>query len=278
VKSKAGPPDDRKLPFMQHLIELRSRFRNSAIAYVVALVVCLVLFGQEIETLLARPLAIVWQAEGFAGPMTLNYASPIDPLWIQVKLSAIAAFFVASPVIFYQAWRFIAPGLYGREKRVILAVVATSVLFFAGGALFGYLVIFPASFRFMLSFTSGAMDHMTKAFGFVSYNLGPAWKLQPTLMIDEYTSLVVRMLLLFGAVFELPLVVVVLAYLGIVTPRALIKFEKWAFLLAFIFGAIVAPDPLTQAFVGLPLFALYNLAILGAWLFRRRRREAPAST
>ncbi len=164
--------------------------------------------------------------------------------------------FLASPAIFYQIWRFVAPGLYRHEKRVLIPFALLSGLCFLAGAAFGYLVVLPPAFKFLTSYSHG---HLT---------------VMPT--VGEYFSLVVRMLLAFGVVFELPVFMVLLAKLGLVSPAFLIKNRKYAFLASFIVAAILTPTPdvVNQVLMAIPLIVLYEVSIVAVWLFGRQRLAA----
>jgi sec-independent protein translocase protein TatC len=156
---------------------------------------------------------------------------------------------LASPVIFHQIWRFIAPGLYQHEKKLLFPFSLVSTLCFLGGAAFGYFVVFPPAFRFLISYSSEFLDPM------------PA--------VSEYFSLALRMLLAFGLIFELPVFMVFLAKLGTVNAAFLAKNRKYAFLIAFIIAAIVTPTPdvVNQLLMAGPLLVLYEISIVAVRFF-----------
>lgn len=159
---------------------------------------------------------------------------------------------MASPVIFYQIWRFIAPGLYQHEKKVLLPFSFVSSLCFLGGAAFGYYVVFPPAFRFLIGYSSEFLEPM------------PA--------VSEYFSLALRLLLAFGVVFELPVLMVFLAKIGLVDAPFLVKNRKYAFLIAFIIAAVLTPTPdvVNQFFMAAPLVVLYEISILAVRFFARK--------
>ncbi len=162
---------------------------------------------------------------------------------------------MAHPVIIYQFWMFVAPGLYDREKRMMIPIVLLSSFFFIGGALFGYFIVFPFGFDFFLGFATETIRPM------------PSMK--------EYLSFSAKLLLAFGLVFELPLVLTFLARLGIVSVDFLKKNRKYALLLFFVGAAILTPpDVVTQIMMALPLMVLYEISIIGARIFGRKK-EAP---
>ncbi|MCI5162400.1 MAG: twin-arginine translocase subunit TatC [Candidatus Electrothrix sp. AX5] len=159
---------------------------------------------------------------------------------------------LACPVIFYQIWRFISPGLYQHEKKMLLPFSFISTFCFLGGAAFGYFVVFPPAFRFLISYSSEFLDPM------------PA--------VSEYFSLALRLLLAFGVIFELPVVMVFLAKLSIVDAPFLSKNRKYAFLIAFIIAAIVTPTPdvVNQLLMAGPLVVLYEISIVAVRFFARK--------
>jgi len=155
-------------------------------------------------------------------------------------------------VIFWQIWRFVAPGLYQHEKKIVLPFALLSSLCFLGGSTFGYLVVFPPAFRFLTSYTS---EHLA---------VMPA--------VNEYFSLALRLLIAFGVIFELPVFMVLLAKVGLVNTGFLTKNRKYAFLLSFVIAAIITPTPdvVNQVMMAIPLVVLYEVSIAGVWLFGRR--------
>jgi len=159
---------------------------------------------------------------------------------------------VASPVIFLQIWRFVAPGLYKHEKRVVLPFSLLSALCFLAGVAFGYLVVFPPAFRFLTSYNT-------------SY-------LSPLPTVKEYFSLSLRLLIAFGLIFEMPVFMVLLSKLGLVTTSFLTKNRKYAFLFSFIIAAIVTPTPdvVNQVLMAAPMVVLYEVSIVAIWLFARK--------
>lgn len=163
----------------------------------------------------------------------------------------VAGVLLASPVIFHQIWRFIAPGLYQHEKKLLLPFSLTSTFCFLGGAAFGYFVVFPPAFRFLISYSSEFLEPM------------PA--------VSEYFSLALRLLLAFGLIFELPVFMVFLAKLGMVNAAFLAKNRKYAFLIAFIIAAIATPTPdvVNQLLMAGPLLVLYEISIAAVRVFAR---------
>lgn len=160
---------------------------------------------------------------------------------------------IASPVIFWQIWKFVAPGLYKHEKRLLLPFSFLSALCFIGGAAFGYFVVFPPAFRFLLGYTT---DFLT-----------------PMPAVKEYFSLSLRLLIAFGVVFELPILMVFLAKMGIVDVPFLNKYRKYAILINFIIAAVLTPTPdiVNQMLMGIPLLVLYEVSVVAVWIFGRKK-------
>jgi sec-independent protein translocase protein TatC len=237
--------EDDKLPFTAHLEELRNRLIICFLAVMVAFVIAY-FFKERLFEIMVRPLTQVM------GPgETLIYTGLPEAFFTFLKVAFLASLLLASPVIIYQFWMFVAPGLYDKEKRLLIPIMLLSCFFFIGGALFGYFVVFPFGFKFFLGFANDIIRPM------------PAMK--------EYLSFASKMLLAFGMVFELPLVLTFLAKLGIVSVDFLKKNRKYALLLAFIIGAILTPpDVISQILMAVPLLLLYEVSIIGARIFGKK--------
>jgi sec-independent protein translocase protein TatC len=185
---------------------------------------------------------------------TLIYTHLPEAFFTFLKTALISGIILASPVLLYQFWMFIAPGLYDREKKLLIPILFLSTLFFTGGALFGYFVVFPWGFKFFLSFATDTIRPM------------PSMK--------EYLGFSAKLLLGFGIVFELPLVITFLARLGIVSVEFLKKNRKYAVLFIFIGAAILTPpDVVTQVMMAVPLMLLYEISIIGARIFGKKRGD-----
>ncbi|WP_137892597.1 twin-arginine translocase subunit TatC [Ramlibacter sp. 2FC] len=231
-------------PFVQHLVELRDRLIRALAAVGVAAAVLAIFPGPgELYDLLAAPL-VAHLPKG----ATLIATSVISPFMVPLKILLMAAFLLALPVVLYQLWAFIAPGLYSHEKRLVLPlVVSSSVLFFIGVA-FCYFFVFGQVFKFIQGF---APKSITAA---------------PD--IEAYLSFVLTMFLAFGLAFEVPVAVVVLARLGVVSVEKLRAFRGYFVVLAFIIAAIVTPpDVVSQLALAIPMCLLYELGIWAAQLF-----------
>ncbi len=200
----------------------------------------------------------------------VHFPDPTSAFVVYLKIAALGGFVVALPVVFYQLWMFIAPGLYAREKRVVLPMVFFSTVFFLAGSLFGYYFVFPVGYAWFLGF-GGRVSNT-------------AVTVIPTLMMDEYLGFTSQMLLAFGVVFELPLFVFFLSLVGLVTWRQLLAFSRYFTVIAFILAAVLTPstDVYSQVMLGLPLIVLYFVAVFMAYLFGPKEakpwREALSNT
>ncbi|RJQ79338.1 MAG: twin-arginine translocase subunit TatC [Desulfobacteraceae bacterium] len=237
-----------KQPFTAHLEELRSRLIKSFIAVAVGFLISYG-FKEQIFKILTAPLMRVLRPGDH-----LIYTNLPEAFFTLMKAAFISGIMLASPILLYQFWMFVAPGLYDREKRLVFPILLLSTLFFAGGALFGYFVVFPLGFEFFLSFASDTIRPM------------PSMK--------EYLGFSSKMLLAFGLVFEMPLVITFMARLGIVSMEFLKRFRKYAILVFFIVAAILTPpDVVSQILMALPMMLLYEISIIGARLFGRQKND-----
>ncbi len=240
--------EDEKLPFTSHLEELRKRLITCSIAVGVGFVISFG-FKERLFGILVQPLITVMK-EG----ETLIYTGLPEAFFTYLKVSLLSGLIVTSPVLLYQFWMFVAPGLYQKERRLLVPIVVLSSIFFVGGALFGYFVVFPWGFKFFLGFATDTIRPL------------PAMK--------EYFGFSAKLLLAFGLVFELPLVLTFLAKLGIVSVDFLKKHRKYALLLFFAGAAILTPpDVVTQVLMAMPLMVLYEISIIGAKIFGKKKEK-----
>jgi sec-independent protein translocase protein TatC len=251
------------MTFFEHLEELRARLIRSLIPFVPAFVVAWI-YREPLFTLLVVPLHDAWHALGKGIPR-LQPAGPADTVVVYMKQSAVVAVLAVSPWIFYQAWSFIAPGLYAREKRMVLPFVFASTLCFTFGGLFGWYYIFPPTFQALLEFTGPVPGGMVI--------------IEDTWMLDEYVSFVSQMLFVFGVTFEVPVVIVFLSLAGIVHSRQLIKFGRWWLVVSSVLAAILTPtqDALSMLLLLGPLVGLYYVAVGFAYLIDLRRDQKAAA-
>jgi sec-independent protein translocase protein TatC len=237
--------EEEKQPFTAHLDELRKRLIICFVAIGVGFVACY-FFKVELFYILVAPLQKVMKSGE-----TLIYTHLPEAFFTFLKTAFIGGLMLASPVIIYEFWMFIAPGLYDREKRLLLPILFLSVVFFIGGSLFAYFIVFPYGFQFFLSFATDTI--------------------RPLPSMKEYLGFSSKLLLAFGLIFELPLVITFLAKLGIVSVDFLKKQRKYAILVIFIVAAILTPpDVVTQFMMALPMMALYEISILGARIFGKK--------
>jgi len=238
--------DQDKIPFTAHLEELRKRLITCFVAVGIGFVLSYG-FKEKLFQILTRPLIGVMQAGD-----KLIFTSLPEAFFTYLKVAFLFGIILAAPVIFYQFWMFVAPGLYDKEKRLMFPIVFLSTVFFVGGAFFGYFIVFPYGFKFFLGFASDII--------------------KPLPSMREYLSFASKLLLAFGLVFELPLIITFLAKLGMVSVSFLKKNRKYALLLFFVGAAILTPpDVVTQIMMALPLMVLYEISIVGARIFGKKK-------
>ena len=240
-------------PFVQHLIELRDRLVKATIGVAIAAAVLAIFPGPaELYDLLAAPLV----AQLPAGA-TLIATSVISPFLVPLKILLMAAFLLALPVVLYQVWAFVAPGLYSHEKKLVLPLVISSTVLFFMGVAFCYFFVFGQVFKFIQSF---APKSITAA---------------PD--IEAYLSFVLTMFIAFGMAFEVPIVVIVLARMNVVSIQKLKDFRSYFIVLAFIIAAIITPpDVVSQLALAIPMCLLYEVGIWAAQLFIKHTQAPDA--
>ncbi len=249
--------EDMKMPLLEHLVELRRRLVYSFIAVIVLFFICYY-FSAAIYAFLVQPLADILATLG--GNRRMIYTSLHEAFFTYIKVAFFAALFVAFPFIASQVWMFVAPGLYKHEKRAFLPfLVATPVLFFAGGALV-YYMIFPLAWKFFLGFESVGGDGMLA--------------IQLEAKVDQYLSLVMQLIFAFGLCFELPVVMTLLARAGVVSAAGMAEKRRYAIVLAFVAAAILTPpDVISQIGLAIPTILLYEVSILCARLVECKRKD-----
>jgi sec-independent protein translocase protein TatC len=237
--------DEAKMSFTAHLEELRNRLIKCSIAVGIGFIGSY-FFKEEFFQILVRPLLRAMEEKG-----TLIFTGVPEPFFVYLKVSLVAAIFFTAPVILYEIWAFVAPGLYSHERKYVVPFVFFSSMLFLLGTLFGYYVVCPYGFKFLL--------------GFAAYDI------QPMLAIKEYFSFSTKLLLAFGFVFELPLFIVFLSKAGIVNPETLSRQRKYAILVIFAIAAILTPpDVVTQIMMAGPLIGLFEVGIIMAKIFRKK--------
>lgn len=250
------------MPLIEHLAELRKRLLITFAFLGVAFAV-LFNFSENIFSLLVFPLntelkivttrPFIQLIEKKAVPLV--FLSPGEGFWMHMKISLVAAVVVTLPVIFYQLWKFISPGLVEKEKKYIIPFIITSTFLFLLGAAFCFIIILPFALTFLLGYKT---EHMT-----------------PMLSVGSYMDFCLKFILAFGAIFELPLVIIFLVRFGFMTPDALAKHRKYAILFAFIAGAVLTPTPdaFNQTLMAIPIIILYEIGILVARMLYRKGRN-----
>lgn len=241
-----------EMTLLDHLKELRNRVLVSAVAVVLGMLICF-FFWQDILGWLLAPAR-----EQIAGFRVASF-SPTDRISIIVKIGLYGGMMLASPVLIYELLAFIVPGLTPRERRLLIPGIAGTVLFLLGGMAFAYWVILPASLGFLLELGSNEIENVTG--------------------IKQYVDFVVRIIFWVGVSFELPMVMLLAARLGVVRARQLLGFWRYAIIVIFVIAAVVTPtpDPITQTMVAGPLLVLYFVGILFAKLVQKPRDPAPLS-
>ncbi|MEW6457129.1 MAG: twin-arginine translocase subunit TatC [Acidobacteriota bacterium] len=245
MKRKKSPNE---MSFLEHLGELRKRIIYS-VSFLVIMFFASWGFSKEIYKFLAKPLT-----RFLPTGEKLAFTSIVDPFMMYLKVSFLAAIFFSSPFIFLQLWLFVAPGLYEKEKRYVLPFVFFTSFFFLSGGAFGYFIVFPWACNFFLK-------------------LGADFR--PVITIDQYFSLVIKVLLGIGLVFELPILIFFLSRLGIVNHKFLINKIGYAVLIIFIISALITPtaDMITQTILAGPMIALYLVGVLIAYIFEKKEKE-----
>lgn len=244
------PNKEDKMPLTSHLEELRKRLVRILIAVGIAFLGCFA-FKEEIFRIVAQPLISVLPPGSH-----MVYTGLPEAFFTYIKVSLYAGIFVASPVVLYQVWKFISPGLFPKEKKFVAPFVITSTMLFVGGVCFGYFLVLPSAYKFFLEFTTDF--------------------LKPMLSMREYLTLTLKLLLAFGIIFEIPVFLFFMTKIGLVTPRKLARMRRYAIVVCFIVAAIITPTPdaFTQCMMAIPMVILYEVGIIVSRLASRRKDDA----
>lgn len=253
-----------KAPLTEHLGELRNRILVSLIALAIAFGFCFN-YSEDIFRLLTSPLhyTLSFSLDNpyisfipSAHPdINLVFLAPAEALWMHIKISFISAFIISSPLVFFEIWRFIAPGLMEKERKYALPFVITTTFLFLIGSLFCFILVLPFAMNFLLTYKT---ENLT-----------------PMISVGSYIDLCLKFILSFGAIFELPVILVFLTKMGIVTTDFLAKNRKYAVLIAFIAAALLTPTPdaFNQTLMAVPIIILYEVGILASRIFNRKKKE-----
>ena len=250
------------MPLLDHLIELRRRLLYAVVALLVAFLICFY-FAADLFDFLVRPLAdllIERRGDTEGSQPRLIYTALTEVFFSHVKVAFFAGAFITAPVFLSQIWLFVAPGLYKHERHAFGPfLIATPILFFIGGALV-YYVIFPLAWQFFLAFeTAGG---------------GGDLPIELEAKVNEYLSLVMKLIFAFGLCFQLPVIMTLLARVGLATSEGMARKRKYAIVGVFIVAAIFTPpDPISQISLALPIIVLYEISIYMAKLVEKKRRE-----
>jgi sec-independent protein translocase protein TatC len=246
----ADIPSRGEMPFLEHLEELRWRLLRSAIALVIGSIIGWVVVTHfDVLGILMRPIAAALPTH------KLMVTGPAEGFFITMKLAVAVGLVLASPVLIYQAWAFLVPALYDRERRVIVPSLLAGVVLFAAGAAAAYFLVLPRALDMLLSFQR---EH-----------------LEPIITADRYFAFAIPLVLAFGGITELPLVMIILAGFGLVNAKFLARNRRYALVVAALIGAFLAPpDALSMIVMMVPMLLLYEVSIWCVWIVGRRRARA----
>lgn len=251
---REDPVETYRMPLMEHLHELRRRVIYALASLLVSGVVCFG-FAPDIWAFLVEPMNTALHETG-RGFMAMT--SPIEGFMTYMRVAALAAVALAAPGIFYQLWKFVAPGLYPKEQRLVLPLVVSSTILFLLGGTFCYIVVFRLAFPLFLTVTTEDV--------------------QAVVSMDSYLSVAGTLLLSFGIAFQLPVVIYLLSVLGLVNHKDMVRFFRYAMVAIAVASAVITPttDVLSQALLAIPLAILYILSIGVSWVFSTKKPALPA--
>lgn len=254
----SGQPEPETMPamsFLEHLEELRRRIFYCIIAVVIGFFLCW-RYAENIVGWMQRPIMEALQRNHM--PQTLVYLNPTDPFNLYLKIGLLAGLFVACPVVLYQVWMFISPGLYRNEKRYVVPFMVSTIFLFLAGGFFGYKLVYPAALEFLIGYGK---------------------QFQPMITIHEYTDLFLTVILGLGVVFELPILVFFLALMGVITAGWMWRNVRYSILVIFVIAAILTPttDILNMCIFAAPMIALYLMSIGIAYFVHPTQRKARAA-
>jgi sec-independent protein translocase protein TatC len=246
-------PAEEKMPFTDHLQELRTRLMRVLVVVGIGCALCWY-FKEQLFQIITRPLFQVLPQNSH-----MIYTGLPEAFFNYMKISFFASLFLTSPYILYQLWKFVSPGLYKSEKKYVIPFLVSSTILFIGGILFGYYLALPPAFEFFIEFSSDF--------------------LKPMVSLREYLSFSLQLLLAFGISFELPVILFFLAKIGVVSSKTLAKHRRYAILVIFIAAAILTPSPdaFSQIIMAIPLLGLYEIGIFVAKFAEKKRPKEDAA-
>ncbi|MFA5353439.1 MAG: twin-arginine translocase subunit TatC [Thermodesulfovibrionales bacterium] len=255
--------EDEKLPLTEHLTDLRKRITVSLIALSVTFGIAFT-YSEEIFKALTFPLHYTLDfsvrnryayfiPQDKLNGIKLVFLAPAEAFWMNMKVAFVAGIILSLPVIFHQLWRFVSPGLLAKERKYVLPFIFSSTVLFLVGAGFCFLIVLPLAMSFLLTYKVGEI-------------------MMPMLSVGQYVDFCLKFILAFGAIFELPIIIVFLTRMGIVSPRTLAKNRKYAVLVAFVIAALLTPTPdaFNQLLMAIPIILLYEIGIWISPLFLKR--------
>jgi len=253
--------DAHKMPLLEHLVELRSRLLKSVVALFVAFLVCF-FFAEPIYAFLTEPLAEILRQR--RDDPRMIFTALTEVFFTYVKVAFFAGAFIACPIFLTQFWLFVAPGLYKKEQKALAPfLIATPILFFIGGALV-YYVIFPLAANFLVGFE-------------VPRSEDGALAIELEAKVGEYLSLIMKLIFAFGLCFQLPVIMTLLARVGLATSAGMAAKRKYAIVAVFVVAAVLTPpDPISQISLAVPIILLYEISIYMARMVERRRAREEA--
>jgi len=255
--------EDSKLPLTEHLSELRKRILIS-LAFLLTAFIVIFNYSEALFNILSFPLKSEINFD-LTNPyihikektaVSLVFLAPAEAFWMHMKVSFVASFIFALPIIFYQIWKFISPGLLANEKKYLIPFLVSSTVLFLAGSLFCFVIVLPFAMTFLLGYKTGTLT--------------------PMISVGSYIDFCLKFILAFGAIFELPLVIIFLTKFGIVSPRSLAKNRKYAILVSFIVAAVLTPTPdaFNQVLMAVPIIILYEIGILLSIIIYRKKKNA----
>jgi sec-independent protein translocase protein TatC len=258
-----------KLPITAHLGELRKRMLVTVAVVAAGFIICFY-FSENIFSLLILPMSNTlkitlsypfFMLEPIKNPNSeLVFLAPAEALWMHLKISLISGLIIGSPLILYEIWQFVAPGLLDKEKKYLFPFIIITIFLFLIGALFCFIVVLPFAMNFLLTYKTAT--------------------LKPMLSVGRYIDFCLKFIIAFGAIFELPVLLVFLTRMGIVSPETLAKNRKYAIVLAFVIAAFLTPTPdaFNQSLMALPMIVLYEAGIWASKILNTKKKEMSGET